>query len=329
VLVGKPKKYWEDSMKTRIATASAAALSIGLLTNLPTAADPFFFSTGNPDGKLGALSRRPSPGNIETETADDFVLSDPTVISRAIFHGLIPLRADDITKVEVEIYHIFPKDSNTARTPRVLTRMNSPSDVEIGAATRDSGDTTLVFRATRESKSFTVANTVVNGIFPSPNQFTGGEGAATGQEVEIDITFTPPIFLPADHYFFRPEAQVDGGNFLYLSAPKPILPPGTPFSADLQAWIRNSNLAPDWSRIGTDITHQGPFNMTFTLAGATIPGAGTPGDPNCQRTTVSAVADEFGGIRQAAMSLGFFSGDALQEGIAVFCQKVTSPKQER
>jgi len=80
-------------MKTCIATASAAALSIGLLTNLPAAADPFFFSTGNPDGKLGALSRRPSPGNIETETADDFVLSEPTVISRAIFHGLIPLRA--------------------------------------------------------------------------------------------------------------------------------------------------------------------------------------------------------------------------------------------
>jgi len=47
-------------MKTRI--AMAAALSIGLLTNMPAAADQFFFSTGNPDGLLGALSRRPSQG---------------------------------------------------------------------------------------------------------------------------------------------------------------------------------------------------------------------------------------------------------------------------
>jgi hypothetical protein len=325
VLVGKPKKYWEDSMKTRIATASAAALAIGLLTNLPAAADPFFFSTGNPDGKLGALSQRHSAIDIETETADDFVLSVPTVISRAIIHGLIPSGApvSSIAEVEVEIYHIFPTDSNTARTPRVLTRVNSPSDVEIGAATRDSKHTTLGFGATVESASFMVANTVVNGIFPSPKQFTGGEGPATGEEVEIDITFTPPIFLPAlpaDHYFFRPEVDVFRGNFLYLSAPKPILPPGTPFSADLQAWIRNSNLAPDWSRIGTDITHQGPFNMTFSLAGDTIPGAGTPGNPNCRVTTASAMANEFGGLQKAAMRLGYFSVDALQNGIAVFCQ---------
>ena len=44
-----------------------------------------------------------------------------------------------------------------------------------------------------------------------------------------------------------------GGDFLYLSAPRPIVAPGTPFAGDLQAWIRNSDLAPDWLRIGTDI----------------------------------------------------------------------------
>jgi hypothetical protein len=31
-------------------------------------------------------------------------------------------------------------------------------------------------------------------------------------------------------------------------------------------------LAPDWERVGTDITHQGPFNGTFTLSGsASVP----------------------------------------------------------
>jgi hypothetical protein len=38
------------------------------------------------------------------------------------------------------------------------------------------------------------------------------------------------------------------GDFFRFAAPKPIVPPGTPFPTgftDLQAWIRNENLAPD------------------------------------------------------------------------------------
>ena len=49
---------------------------------------------------------------------------------------------------------------------------------------------------------------------------------------------------------------------MWLSAPKPLPAPG-----DLQSWTRNDDLAPDWLRIGTDITHQGPFNASFSLAG--------------------------------------------------------------
>ena len=311
-------------MKAYITMASVAALSVGLLIDMPAVADPFVFSTGNPDTLLGALSQPASPGKIETETADDFVLTETTVISRATIHGLIipsGVTVSSITQVEIETYHVFPADSNTARTPGVPTRMNSPADVEIGAATRDSSDTTLGFGATLLNANFKVLNTVVNGI-SGTKPFTGGEGAATGGEVEIDITFTPPIFLPAGHYFFRPEVQVNDGNFLYLSAPKPIVPNPFPQGVtDLQAWIRNSNLKPDWLRIGTDITHSGPFNMTFSLAGDTIPGAGTPGQPNCTGKTVSAMAHEFGGMHQAALSLGFFSVDALQDGVAVFCQR--------
>ena len=96
----------------------------------------------------------------------------------------------------------------------------------------------------------------------------------TGTEVKFDVKFATPFALaPGDHIFFRPE--VDFGNvadFLWLSAPKPIVPPGTPFANDLQSWTRNDGpgaLAPDWSRIGTDITHQGPFNSAFELFGTT------------------------------------------------------------
>jgi hypothetical protein len=122
---------------------------------------------------------------------------------------------------------------------------------------------------------------VVNGIHAIPNQFTGGEGAVTGEEVQFTITFLTPFFVGAtDHDFFRPEVALSSGNFLWLSAPKPIASPGTAFqfpggpTTDLQSWIRNDGagaLAPDWERIGTDVTGQGPFNATFSLSGTVVP----------------------------------------------------------
>jgi hypothetical protein len=309
---------------------TALALALAVCFAIPAWADSFSFSTGSPDGKLGALSRPAGSQGLETETADDFVLTQPTVISTATMHGLlIPAGtpASSLTRVEVEIYHVFqlfPKDSNLDRTSgpptfstaNVPTRTNSPSDHEIDAATRDSSQSTLSFNATPIS-TFTVANTVINGIH-TPGQ---SEGSATGEEVGIDITFNPPLFLPAGHYFFRPEAEVSGGNFLFLSAPRPITS-GTPFPAgttDLQAWIRNANLAPDWLRIGADIIGGVTFNMTFSLTGNTIPEAGTPGQANCDGKTVSAMAHGFGGIDASASTLGYSSVDALQGGIRVFC----------
>jgi hypothetical protein len=305
---------------------SMTVLTLAFAAFFATAAqaDRFSFSTGSPDGKLGALSRPAGSQGLETETADDFVLTQATVVSGATMHGLIPtgFAVSSVARVEVEIYHVFPLDSDSVRMPSVPTRVNSPSDVEIKAATRDSNDSTLRFIATQIS-DFQVQNTVIDGINKSPKQLTHGEGAARGEQVEIDITFNPPLFLPAGHYFFRPEVQVGGGNFLFLSAPRPIVS-GTPFPAgttDLQAWIRNADLAPDWLRIGTDIIGAGTFNMTFSLSGDTIPEAGTPGQANCHGQTVSAMAKEFGGIDASASTLGYSSVSALQDGIRVFCEK--------
>jgi hypothetical protein len=68
------------------------------------------------------------------------------------------------------------------------------------------------------------------------------------------------------------------------------VPPGTPFPSgftDLQSWTRDDSpggIDPDWLRVGTDITHQGPFNAAFVLNGETVTsvpgpvvGAGLPG----------------------------------------------------
>jgi hypothetical protein len=253
-------------------TAAKLALGLTLIASLPLAprasADSFSFSTGAPDGLIGTLSRPASAGLVQTETADDFVLNECVLINEATFTGLLPMGAsvESINRVEIEIYHVFPVDSDTNRTPAVVTRTNSPSDVEIDDATRDSLDGSLSPNATVVNPTFSVLNSVVNNINPSPNQFTGGEGPVVGGvEVTITVTFDPPILLPADHYFFRPEVGLTSGNFLWLSAPRPVNPPI--FVGDLQSWIRNDNLVPDWSRIGTDITHQGPFNASFSLSG--------------------------------------------------------------
>jgi len=250
---------------------------------MPAAADPFFFSTGNPDGKIATTAPRQSFG-FEIETGDDFVLTGSTSITNATFTGLItgssPLTS--IGQVVVEIYRVFPKDSDTGRTSgpptfstdNVPTRVNSPSDKALDE--RVSGSD-LTFSATNLG-SFTVVNSVQpGGIHPKPNQTTMGNGTLTGVEVEFDVTFTTPFDLPPDQYLFVPQVEVTNGDgaFFWLSAPKPILPPGMPFPpgfTDLQSWTRDGTIEPDWLRVGTDIV--GPiggvtttFNAVFSLTG--------------------------------------------------------------
>jgi len=294
-------------------------LALGFLVATSLWSADFSFTTGNPDGLMGAASRRASPGKLETETADDFTLDQTTVIRRATIVGLVPsgTRPQDIKEVEVEVYHVFPLDSAMPPAGKVPSRANSPSDVEIGTATRAGNSGTLTFSTNVLNSNFGVSNTLVNNLKVATAP-PGGEGSTAGEQVEITITFTSPIILPAGHYFFRPEVLLTNGDFLYLSAPKVI-----PAPKDLQAWIRNSNLAPDWLRIGTDIVGGATaptFNMTFSLAGETVPEAGTPGAANCLGKTISGLAQEFGGTDSAASTLGFSSVQALQDGFTLFCK---------
>lgn len=260
-------------------TLAAAAFLVS-----PAKADPFFFSTGNPDGKIATASRPESAGKIEIESADDFALTSKTRINSATFTGLLTGASPSVGEVRVEIYRVFPLDSNVARTsgpptfstPQVPTRVNSPSDVEL--EDRDTASGNLSFTTSTLASSFTAANSVLNGINPIPNQTTGGDGPRTGAEVQFNVTFTTPFDLASGQYFFVPQVDVTGGEFFWLSAPRPIVPPGTPFPAgftDLQEWIRNENLAPDWLRVGADIvgTPSAPnfFNATFSLNGVTVP----------------------------------------------------------
>ncbi len=259
---------------------SIVTVAVVLFWSGPASAVPFFFSTGNPDGLIATASRPASPGKLEIESADDFAVTGANTLklTGASFQGLLPTGAplSSVTDVRVEIYRVFPADSNVGRTSgppvfstsQVPTRVNSPSDVALDS--RDSSASNLTFTPAVVSASFTANNSVLNGIHPIPGFHTGGEGPVTGQQVSFNVVFTTPFTLPADHYFFVPQVQLSSGDFFWLSAARPIVPPGTPFPpgvTDLQSWIRNSDLDPDWLRIGMDIVGGTTFNATFAVSG--------------------------------------------------------------
>jgi hypothetical protein len=248
------------------------ALALVLMLGATASAADFFFTTGDPDGRLAAASRPESRHKIEIEAADDFILTSPTTINGATFTGLLFHGGHgEIRDVVVEIYRVFPNDSTVPPSGQVPTRTNSPSDNAFAEASRADG--TLRFTATVINPHFEAVNSVIDGIHPSPDQTTGGEGPVAGQEVLFEVVFEPPLNLPADHYFFVPQVQLQGraGNFLWLSAPGPVPPL---FTGDLQMWIRNTDLDPDWLRVGGDIVGPTPasgprFNGSFSLSGTT------------------------------------------------------------
>ena len=254
--------------------AGAGVIGLGGLGAEKSArADFFSFSTGDPDGLIATASRPASAGKIETESADDFVLTQQTQLFSASFTGLVTSAGTgsiSFPRVTVDIYRVFPNESDATRTITVPTRVNSPGDVELTGA--DTAEGNMTFTTTTLSPTFTATNSVLNGIHPSPDQTTGGEGPVTGEEVRFDVTFTPPIDLAPDHYFFRPEVEVANGEFFWLSSAKPIVPPGNAFAPDLQSWTRNETILPDWIRIGTDVVGgETPptFNASFSLVGQT------------------------------------------------------------
>jgi len=281
----------ETLIPLKARTGIAALAFAAVMMPLSAAADGFFFSTGDPDGKIATAARPESTGKFEIESADDFGLTSQTLIQGATFTGLLTggSTTANIGQVVVEIYQVFPNGSDVGRTsgpptfstPKVPTRVNSPSDVALDS--RDSSSGSLNF-TTKDLGTFMALNSVQpGGIHPIPGQTTGGDGPVSGLEVQISVNFKTPFDLAAGQYFFVPQVEVttDAGDFLWLSAPKPI-----PAPADLQSWTRDAMLDPDWLRVGSDIVGPNPatgptFNATFSLTGESVPGpiagAGLPG----------------------------------------------------
>jgi len=261
-------------------SAAATIVSLVMLLGTPAFAD-VIYNNLTPNNMMATAVRPDSPGVFEIEAGDDFFLATGARINSGSFVGLsVPGTGGTpaISQVVVEIYRVFPLDSNAVRIPNVPTRANSPSDVAFDS--RDSAAVgQLTFTSPVLSSTFTALNSVKpGGIHPSPLQTTGGNGPVTGQEVQINVTFTTPFNLPPDHYFFVPQVQLtNGGQFFWLSASRPISGAGTtPFPVgvtDLQTWTRDAMLDPDWLRVGQDIVGGSPFptfNAAFSLDG-TVP----------------------------------------------------------
>src|SRR5215470_3000307 len=167
-IVGSEQKSVDIQLKVLIYFSGisqvvfAASLVLALIIPTRAVADSFFFSTGNVTNQIATASRPSSPGKIEIESADDFVLNALTRINQATFTGLVPT-GSTVSEVVTEIYRVFPNDSDVGRTsgppnfstPNVPTRVNSPSDVELDD--RDAANHNMTFIATTLQTGFTAA----------------------------------------------------------------------------------------------------------------------------------------------------------------------------
>ena len=98
----------------RSIAALAATFFVAGWGSSPLSAAPFFFSTGNPDGKMAGLSQPGSAGKIETENADDFILSNETILTNARI-----VRPDEVIRGSARIAGgiVAAIDIGTSRAP--------------------------------------------------------------------------------------------------------------------------------------------------------------------------------------------------------------------
>src|SRR5262245_35883680 len=101
------------------------ALAATAVPFCPALAGDFSFTTGSPDGLMAAASRPAAGTAVEVEAADDFTVTQTTVITSATFTGLVPADTT-VDQVAVEFYRVFPANSGPP-SGRVPTRANSPA----------------------------------------------------------------------------------------------------------------------------------------------------------------------------------------------------------
>src|SRR5579885_1347961 len=130
-----------------------ALFGLGAILAMP-ASGATIYNNLTPNNMIGIATRPGAGSAFEIEAGDDFVLTAQTIINMATFDGIIVAPAGvtpTISDVVLEIYRVFPADSDVGRTSgppnfstsQVPTRVNSPSDVAFDS--RDSAAGELTF----------------------------------------------------------------------------------------------------------------------------------------------------------------------------------------
>src|SRR5215475_8304981 len=103
-------------MRDRVALIAAFGLS-GILAG--SAYGDVIYNNLTPNNSIGIAARPGLPGSFEIEAGDDFVATSPVSITSASFVGLEVPGSTGLPAVQdlvVEIYRVFPNDSNVGRT---------------------------------------------------------------------------------------------------------------------------------------------------------------------------------------------------------------------
>ena len=215
------------------ATHAKFAISLSLVGCLPATPAAallpavYSFSTGDPDGKMATAS---SPGQRGSSRSRRPTISfsrqrprSPARPSPASSPG-----TRSVSNVPVEIYRVFPTIRTRAapagrqrsrlprrRPARIRHRMSHlAADAATGGLQVRDNRHGILHRAQLGAAGWHQSQT---------GQFTGGNGPVTGEENDFSMSFTNDLLLPANHYFFVPQVgHGSDGNFLWLSAPRPI-----------------------------------------------------------------------------------------------------------
>src|SRR5262249_13046784 len=102
----------------RYGFTSVIVLGMAAMFAPPSVADGIVYNNLTPNNLIAIASRPDLNGQFEIETGDDFFLGVWTQINSASFVGLIvpgPGGTPSISDVVVEMYRVFPLDSNISR----------------------------------------------------------------------------------------------------------------------------------------------------------------------------------------------------------------------
>ena len=117
--------------------AAATIVSLVMLLGTPAFAD--IYNNLTPNNLMATAIRPDSPGSFEIETGDDFFLGTGARINSAKFVGLSVPGAGGtpaISQVVVEIYRVFPNDSDVGRTsgPPTFSTSQVPTRSQSGSS---------------------------------------------------------------------------------------------------------------------------------------------------------------------------------------------------